>query len=176
MTTYVRSCIWENLVLPYGNNKSADQPACPSSLISTFVVSCLNSIIYLVSFIQNFKPLATLCSSAGQFESYLVKSPEDRFSGDEAHIAPLLTIISSYSPSGEDQAGYIPAEEREHTDGHQTGCRGTHTATGQVKRQNLTEQTGTFCKHFSSSLLVYVKSYEAFVIFIEQRWVEQWNI
>ena len=35
--------------MPYANNKGADQPAHPHSLISTFVVHCLNSIIPLVS-------------------------------------------------------------------------------------------------------------------------------
>ena len=36
-------------LMPYANNKDADQPAHPRSLISTFVVRCLDSIIYLVS-------------------------------------------------------------------------------------------------------------------------------
>ena len=40
---------WENLFLPYANNSGADQPAHPPSLISTFVVRCLVSIISLVS-------------------------------------------------------------------------------------------------------------------------------
>ena len=40
---------WENLFMPYANNKGADQPAHPRSLISTFVVRCLDSIIPLVS-------------------------------------------------------------------------------------------------------------------------------
>ena len=35
--------------MPYANNKGADQPAHPRSLISTFVVRCLNSIMSLVS-------------------------------------------------------------------------------------------------------------------------------
>ena len=36
---------WENLFLPYANNKGADQPAHPHSLISTFVVRCLLSLV-----------------------------------------------------------------------------------------------------------------------------------
>ena len=40
---------WENLFMPYANNKGADQPAHPRSLISAFVVRCLDSIISLVS-------------------------------------------------------------------------------------------------------------------------------
>ena len=35
--------------MPYANNKGADQPAHPRSLISTFVVRCPDSIISLVS-------------------------------------------------------------------------------------------------------------------------------
>ena len=35
---------------------------------------------------QNFKTLASLCSRAGRFESYLVGNPEGRFSRDVAHI------------------------------------------------------------------------------------------
>ena len=40
---------WENLLMLYANNKDADQPVHPRSLISTFVVCCLDSIIPLVS-------------------------------------------------------------------------------------------------------------------------------
>ena len=40
---------WENLFMPYVNNKGADQPTHPRSLISTFVVWCLDSIIPPVS-------------------------------------------------------------------------------------------------------------------------------
>ena len=38
-----------HLLMPYANNKGADQPACLGSLIITFVVHCLDSIISLVS-------------------------------------------------------------------------------------------------------------------------------
>ena len=36
---------WENLFLPYANNKGADQPTHARSLICAFVVRCLDSII-----------------------------------------------------------------------------------------------------------------------------------
>ena len=36
-------------LMSYANNKGADQPAHPTSLISTFVVHCLDSIISLDS-------------------------------------------------------------------------------------------------------------------------------
>ena len=40
---------WENLFMPYANNKGADQPVHPCKLISAFVVCCLDSILPLVS-------------------------------------------------------------------------------------------------------------------------------
>ena len=46
--TYLAASL-QNLFMPYANNKSADQPAHPRSLISTFVVRCLDSIIPLFS-------------------------------------------------------------------------------------------------------------------------------
>ena len=39
----------ENLFMPYANNKDADQPAHPRSLISIVVIHCLDSIIPPVS-------------------------------------------------------------------------------------------------------------------------------
>ena len=39
---------------------------------------------------QNLKPVASLYSWAGQFQSYLVENPEDRFSKDEARIIPIV--------------------------------------------------------------------------------------
>ena len=40
---------WENLFMPYANNKGADQLAHPHSLISTFVVHCLYSLIPILA-------------------------------------------------------------------------------------------------------------------------------
>ena len=40
---------WENLFMPYANNKATDQPAHSHSLISAFVVRCLYSIIPLLA-------------------------------------------------------------------------------------------------------------------------------
>ena len=79
--------------MPYANNKGADQPAHLRSLISAFVVRCLESIIPQVFYIQNFKPLPSFCGSAGRFESYLVENPEDRFSRDVAHLLYILVAV-----------------------------------------------------------------------------------
>ena len=43
MTWLLWASSWENLFMLYANNKGADQPAHPCSLISTFVVRCLDS-------------------------------------------------------------------------------------------------------------------------------------
>ena len=41
-------CHEKTSFMPYANNKHADQPAHPPSLISIFVVHCLDSIIPIV--------------------------------------------------------------------------------------------------------------------------------
>ena len=54
------------------------------SLISTFIVRCLDSISSF--FIGNFMPLTSFYSCAGRFESYLLANPKDRFSRNEVYI------------------------------------------------------------------------------------------
>ena len=56
------------LFMSYANNKGTDQPAHPHSLISAFVVRCLDSIPLL----------DTAKISQGRFESYLVGNSKDR--------------------------------------------------------------------------------------------------
>ena len=52
--------------MPYVNNKGADQPAHRRSLISTFVVRCLDSIIPLVSIYDiSSLYLASVAAQAG---------------------------------------------------------------------------------------------------------------
>ena len=53
-------------VLCHANNKGADQPVHPHSLISAFVVRCLDIIISRFCS-QNFKTLASFCGCAGRF-------------------------------------------------------------------------------------------------------------
>ena len=60
--------------MPYKTNKGTDQPAHLCSLISTFVVPCLEYNIYTCC-IQSFKTLARFCSWASWFESYPVANP-----------------------------------------------------------------------------------------------------
>ena len=65
---HVKMCL-----MPYVNNEGVDQPAHPRSLISTFVVHCLDSIMPLVS-ISEISRLSSRCSWADWLESYLVKN------------------------------------------------------------------------------------------------------
>ena len=51
-------------LMPYANNKGADQPAHLRSLISTFVVRCLDSMICILA-ISSFKILTSFCSCSG---------------------------------------------------------------------------------------------------------------
>ena len=52
--------------VPYANNKGADQPAHPGSLISAFVIHCLESVICIVA-ISTFPRLllAAVAEQAG---------------------------------------------------------------------------------------------------------------
>ena len=67
-------------------NKGADQPAHPRSLLSTFVVRCLDSMICIlaISKVSRFE-LASVAEQAGLNVTWL-KIPEDTFSRDVAHI------------------------------------------------------------------------------------------
>ena len=57
---------WENLLLPYANNKGGDQPAHPRSLINAFIGRCLDSIIPLVSISESSSLyLAPVAAQAG---------------------------------------------------------------------------------------------------------------
>ena len=56
----------ENLFMPYANNKGANQPAHPHSLINTFDFRCLDSIIPLVSMSKILSLcLASVAAQAG---------------------------------------------------------------------------------------------------------------
>ena len=72
--------------MPYANNKSADQPAHPRSLISTFVVRCLDSIICILalSAVSRFQ-LVSVAEQTGLNLTWS-KIPEDTFSRDVAQI------------------------------------------------------------------------------------------
>ena len=66
-------------LISYANNKVADQPAHPRSLISAFVVSCLDSIISLDSMAEMSRLyIASVATQAGLCLAWS-ESPEDTF-------------------------------------------------------------------------------------------------
>ena len=74
------------MFLPYANNKDTDQPAHPRSLISTFVFSCLDSVMSIVSVTKmSSLMLASVAEQAGLNVTWS-ETPEDRFSCVVAHI------------------------------------------------------------------------------------------
>ena len=81
--------------MSYADNKGADQPVHPRSLISAFIVRCLDSIIPLVS----ISKISSLNLSSVAAQAGLVANPEDRFSRDEAHSEPFSKLLSALSQS-----------------------------------------------------------------------------
>ena len=77
------------------NNKGADQPAHPRSLISAFVVRCLDSVMSLVS-VTNISSLV-LASVAEQASLSLTWSgtPEDTFSHGAAQLISLPLLYAA---------------------------------------------------------------------------------
>ena len=79
---WARSC--ENV--SYANNKGADQPVNPHSLISTFIVRCLDSMVCILALSKVSRlELVSVAEQAGLNLTWS-KIPEDMFSRDEAHI------------------------------------------------------------------------------------------
>ena len=73
-------------LMSYVNNKGADQPVHPRSLISTFVVRCFNSIISLDSIAKISRPyLASVAAQGGLCLAWL-ETPQDTFSRVLAHM------------------------------------------------------------------------------------------
>ena len=71
----MRKCVF----MSYANNKGADQPAHPRSLISAFAVRCLDSIIFLDSIAKISRlQLASVAAQAGLCLAWS-ETPEDTF-------------------------------------------------------------------------------------------------
>ena len=74
-------------VYAYANNKGADQPAHPRSLISTIVVHCRDSVIPLVSISEmSSLYLAPVAALQAGLSLLCSQTPFARFSRDEAHF------------------------------------------------------------------------------------------
>ena len=78
-------------LMSYANNKGADQPAHPRSLISAFVDRCLDSIISLDSIAEISKLLlSSVAAQAGLCQAWS-ETPEDTFCRGVAHIKLILS-------------------------------------------------------------------------------------
>ena len=79
--------------MSYTNNKGADQPAHPGSLISAFVVRCLDRVMSLVSVTQiSSLMLASVAEQAGLILTWL-ETPKDTFCHDEAQMLWFLNHL-----------------------------------------------------------------------------------
>ena len=84
----IRATSWENLFLLYANNKGADHPAHQRSLISAFVVRCLDSIIPLASISEMPSLLLPSVDAQSGLSLTWSKISVDRFSRNEAQLLP----------------------------------------------------------------------------------------
>ena len=77
--TIIWSTSWENLFMSYANNKGADQPAHPRSLISAIVVSCLDSIIPLLAKAKISRPYLVPVAEQACLSLIWSKTPKTGF-------------------------------------------------------------------------------------------------
>ena len=83
--------------MSYANNKGADQPAHPRSLISAFVVSCLDSVMSLVS-VTKISSLM-LASGGARWLSGRVSDSGARGPGFETYRRRVVSLSKTlYSP------------------------------------------------------------------------------
>ena len=70
----------------YANNKGTDQPAHPRSLISAFVVRCLDSVMSLVSVTKISSLILASVAEQANLSLTWSETPEDTFSYDVAQL------------------------------------------------------------------------------------------
>ena len=100
---------WEILLLPYANNKAADQPVHTHSLISAFVVRCLNSIIPVLAIAKMSRPQlvpsAEQAGLTGFLVTWLIFQIEQPWNNavvveDEPHLHALWHFLDCILYSG----------------------------------------------------------------------------
>ena len=72
--------------MSYSNNKGADQPAHPCSLISVFVVRCLDSVMSLVSVTKISSLMLASVAEQANLSLAWWKTPKDTFCRVMAHM------------------------------------------------------------------------------------------
>ena len=78
--------------MSYASNKGADQPAHPRSLISAFVVRCLDSIMSLVSVTKISSLMLASVAEQASLSVTWSETPEDTFSRDELNYIHVLLL------------------------------------------------------------------------------------
>ena len=73
-------------LMPYGNNKGADQPAHQRSLTSAFVVRCLDSVMSLVSVTKISRLMLSSVAKQASLSLTWSETPEDTFSHGTAYL------------------------------------------------------------------------------------------
>ena len=73
-------------LMSYANNKGADQPAHPHSLISAFVVRCLDSVMSPVSVTKISSPMLASVAEQANLSLAWSETPKDTFCHVVAHI------------------------------------------------------------------------------------------
>ena len=81
-------------LMSYANNKGADQPAHLRSLISAFVVRCLDSVMSLVSVIKISSLMIASVAEQASLSMTWSETPKDTFSHEEAHTVALALWAS----------------------------------------------------------------------------------
>ena len=72
--------------MSYANNKGADQPAHPCSLICAFIISCLDTVMSLVSVTKISSLILASVAEQASLSLTWSEAPEDTLSHDEAHL------------------------------------------------------------------------------------------
>ena len=86
--------------MSYTNNKGADQPAHPRSLISAFIVLSLDSVMSLVSVTKISSLILAFVAEQAGLNLTRSETPEDTFSYDEAHVYMYIQCLVSLLRQG----------------------------------------------------------------------------
>ena len=79
-------------LMSYANNKGADQPAHPRSLISAFVFRCLDSVMSLVSVTKISSLMLASVAEQASLSLTWSETPEDTFSHDVVQMFLLVSV------------------------------------------------------------------------------------
>ena len=99
--------------MPYANNKGADQPAHPVSVINAFVVRCLDSIIPLVSISESLSLYQAAVAVQAGLSLPLSETPKICFLMTRLIYTKLVGVTMTLLASYKGLAWYIGASSRE---------------------------------------------------------------